>query len=83
MYGLKIRDEIRWHSRWSSEIGRRLQVLDSTNDLYIFDPSQSRDDILAVLGEAPGDLYELFEVHEAPEDSCDYLADSGRCYSRS
>ena len=82
MLGLKIRDEIRWHDRWSAEIGRQLQVKDSTNDLYIFDERHSRKDILSILKEAPDELYELFEVREAPEEDCDYMADSGRCYSR-
>ena len=39
-------------------------------------------DILSILKEAPDELYELFEVREAPEEDCDYMADSGRCYSR-
>ena len=82
MLGLKIRDEVRWHDRWSSEIGRQLQVKDSTNDLYIFDEQHSREDVLSILQEAPEELYELFEIREAPEDSCDFLTDSGRCYSR-
>ncbi|MFA5517120.1 MAG: hypothetical protein WDA20_12610 [Desulfuromonadales bacterium] len=82
MLGLKIRDEIRWHDRWSSEIGRKLRVTDSTNDLYVFDEQHSREEVLAILHEAPEELYDLFEIREAPKDNCDFLADSGRCYSR-
>ena len=82
MQGLRIRDQIQWHGRWSAEIGRRLEILDSSNDLYIFDGRHGRNEILALLQEnhVPGDLYQLFEVEEAPEEDCDIQADSGRCY---
>ncbi len=82
MLGLKICDEVRWHDRWSSEIGRQLRVKDSTKDLYIFDEHHSREDVMSVLQEAPEGLYDLFEIREAPEENCDFLTDSGRCYSR-
>jgi hypothetical protein len=82
MKGLLIRDELRWHDHWSSEIGRRLAVRDSTKDLYIFDDRTSREDILTVLKEVPEDLYQLFDIEEAPEADCDYMADSGRCYRK-
>jgi hypothetical protein len=82
MKGLRIQDKIRWHDRWSSEIGRRLKVRDSSNDLYIFDEQHGRGDILAVLHEVPEELYQLFEVTEAPEEECEYLTDSGRCYKK-
>ncbi len=81
MLGLLIRDEIRWHDRWSSEIGKRLTVMDSTNNLYIFDEKHGREEILSLLKDAPEDIYQLFEVEEAPQDSCDYMADSGKCYN--
>lgn len=82
MKALLIQDELRWHDRWSAEIGRRLAVRDSTNDLYIFADNISREDILRVLGEVPEDLYQLFDIEEAPDSECDYMADSGRCYRR-
>lgn len=82
MLGLRILDEVRWHDRWSSEIGRRLQVKDSTNNLFIFSDQQSREEILSLLQDAPDDMYELFEVETAPEEGCDYQADSGSCYNR-
>jgi hypothetical protein len=82
MLGLKIHDQLRWHDRWSSEIGRRLTVRDSSNDLYIFDERHTREEIAAVLPDAPADLYDLFEVSEGPEENCDFMADSGRCYFR-
>jgi hypothetical protein len=80
MLGLRIHDELRWHDRWLAGIGERLRVADSSNDLFIFDAAHSRDEILAVLGTVPEELYELVEVAEAPEEDCDYQADSGRCY---
>ncbi len=82
MLGLVIRDEVRWHDSWSSEIGKRLKVVDSTNNMYIFDEKHSRDDILAIIENAPGELYEIFELEKAPPDSCDFLLDSGRCYNK-
>lgn len=80
MLGLRIRDELRWHDRWSAKIGEQLKVVDSSNDLFIFDAAHARGEIMTVLGSVPEDLYELFDVAEAPEDECDYMADSGRCY---
>lgn len=82
MQGLRILDEIRWHEHWSSEIGQKLNVRDSSNDLYIFDPRHSKEDVLSVLNDVPTELYQLFEVAEAPEEDCDYMADSGQCYRK-
>ena len=83
MKGLLIRDPLRWHDDWSAQIGRQLKVHDSTNDLFIFDDRYARDDILKVIGDVPEDLYQLFDLEDAPELDCDYQADSGRCYRRS
>ena len=82
MTGLRINDSVRWHDSWSAEIGRRLQVLDSSNDLLIFDPRYGRDEILEIIKEAPTDLYQLIDLEEAPETDCDFMADSGRCYRK-
>ena len=82
MQGLRILDEIRWHDHWSSEVGQKLEVKDSSNDLYVFDPRHSREDILSVLKDVPAELFQIFEVVEAPEEDCDYLADSGQCYKK-
>lgn len=80
MQVLLIKDEIRWHDRWSSEIGRRLRVTDSTHHLFVFDEHHTREDILKVLSEVPEDLYRLVDVEEAPEENCEIQADSGKCY---
>lgn len=82
MLGLMIKDEIRWHDQWSSEFGRRFQIHDFTDNLIIFEEGQSREEILAVLGDASGEIYELFELEDAPPDSCDFMVASGRCYNR-
>lgn len=82
MHGLRILDEIRWHDHWSSEIGRKLEIRDSSNDLYVFGRRHSREEILSVLKDVPEGLYQLFEIVEAPEEDCDYLADSGQCYRK-
>lgn len=82
MTGLRINDSVRWHDSWSAEIGRRLHVHDSSNDLLIFDPGCGRDEIMDVIRSAPTDLYQLIDLEEAPESDCDFLADSGRCYRR-
>jgi len=82
MQVLMIKDELRWHDRWSSEIGRRLQVRDSTDHIFVFDDKHTREDILSVLAGVPTELYRLVEVEEAPEETCEILADSGKCYKK-
>lgn len=82
MLGLIIRDHVRWHDRWSSEIGRHLAVMDSTDNMYVFDEKHSREDVLSVLGDAPDDLYQLVELETAPEENCDFMLDSGQCYTK-
>ncbi len=82
MLGLFIKDEIRWHEQWSSEFDNRFRIHDSSYNLIIFEDEHTREDILAVLGKAHEDLYELFEVEDAPSDQCDYTATSGRCFNR-
>ena len=82
MLGLMIKDNIRWHDQWSTEFGRRFQIHDFTDNLIIFEEGESRDNILAVLGDASSEVYELFELENAAPDSCDYMVASGRCYNR-
>jgi hypothetical protein len=80
MQGLMIQDELRWHDRWSSEIGKRLRVKDSTHQMFVFDERHTREDILTVLTGVPADLYRLVDVEEAADESCEFQADSGKCY---
>lgn len=82
MLGLKILDEVRWHDLWSAEIGKRLSVSDSSNDLFIFAAQHSRQEVLALLQGVPEELYQLLELDEAPQEDCDFMGDSGRCYRR-
>ena len=82
MQVLMIQDELRWHDRWSSEIGKRLRVKDSTHHMFVFDEQHTREDILTVLSGVPAELYRLVDVEEAPEESCEIQADSGQCYKK-
>jgi hypothetical protein len=82
MQVLMIQDELRWHDRWSSEIGRKLKVKDSTDQMFVFDEQHTREDILTVLSGVPAELYRLVDAEEAPEESCEILADSGKCYKK-
>jgi len=80
MYALLIREHTHWHDHWSVMIGEKLSVKDSSNDLFIFSPAHSAQEIKAVLEGVPQEFYRLFKVNEAPEEECDYRADSGTCY---
>jgi hypothetical protein len=82
MLGLKILDELRWHDTWSAEIGKRLAILDSSNDLFIFAEELSEEELQELLQGVPKDIYQLVQLDEAPEDNCDFMGDSGRCYRR-
>ncbi|MDO3379648.1 hypothetical protein [Geoalkalibacter halelectricus] len=82
MKALLIKDSIRWRPAWSSEIGEKLEIKDSTHGLFIFDPKLSQDEILGMLEDIPADSYTLMELEEAPERDCEFIADSGLCYRR-
>lgn len=82
MKGLLIKDEILWHDRWSSELGSHFTTRDSSNNLLIFDEKYGKEDILALIGDAPEDIYQIIDLEQAPEEDCDYMADSGICYRR-
>ncbi len=82
MKGLTILDQVKWHEGWSSEIGRKLKVVDSSDGLFIFAPECSDQDIASVLKDVPDNLYQMFETEEAPREDCDFMGDSGRCYRK-
>lgn len=82
MQGIRILDEVQWHGKWSSDIGEKLAIRDSSNDLFIFEEGYGREEIANALQGIPEDLYQLFEVEEATEEDCDYMGDSGRCYRK-
>ncbi len=80
MTGLTIKNEIHWHRMWSSEIGEKLPIKDSTRGLFIFDNTLSLGEIREALEDIPADAYNLIEVEEVAEDQCEFRADSGTCY---
>lgn len=82
MIGLMIKNEVYWHSDWSSDIGRLLEIKDSTAGMFIFDPALSREQILENLKDIPDTMYSLLELEEVPETDCEFIADSGLCYRR-
>ncbi|PLX85191.1 MAG: hypothetical protein C0617_05770 [Desulfuromonas sp.] len=82
MKGLLIEDEFHWHDRWSSELGQRLSITDSSNNLFIFDEACTREEILSVIRDVPRDLYRIFDLQETSEEYCDFMADSGTCYRK-
>ncbi len=82
MKGLLIKDELRWHDQWSSQIGSRLEVRDSTNTLFVFPERYSREDILAAVGKVPEEIFQIFDLEEAPREECDFQSDSGICYRK-
>ncbi len=82
MQALEIKDHIYWSDRWSAQIGRRLEVADSSEGLFIFPESLGREAILEVLKDVPADLYRLYDLEPAAEEDCDFMADSGACYRR-
>lgn len=82
MQALQIKDHIYWSDRWSAEIGRRLPVADSSEGLFVFPETMSREAVLAVLKDVPESLYRLFELEPAAEADCEVMTDSGSCYRR-
>ncbi len=50
--------------------------------MIIFDERHTEEEILAVVGEAPKDVYQVFDLEEAPQDYCDFMGDSGQCYKK-
>ena len=80
MRALQIKDHIYWSDRWSAEIGRRLEVADSSEGLFIFPDSLPQEEIMAVIRNIPSGLYRLYELEPAPEENCDVMTDSGACY---
>lgn len=82
MKALLITDELRWHKDWSSSLGTRLDTRDSSNNLLIFAQNCTEEDILKVIAKAPREIYRIFDLEEAPEEDCEFMADSGACYRK-
>jgi hypothetical protein len=82
MKALLIKDEVLWNEESSSKLGTMLDIKDSSNNLLIFSETLSEADILKVIEASPRESYQLFDLEEAPEEDCDFMADSGICYRK-
>ena len=82
MKALLVKDELHWHTDWSSMLGTMLETKDSSNNLLIFTKNCSEEDILKIIGRAPGEIYRILDLEEATEENCDFMADSGTCYRK-
>jgi hypothetical protein len=82
MKGLVIKDKTHWCDRWSAELATTLRILDTSYDLIILDASHGLDDILAVIGDAPEEIYQIVELEQAGEERYDFMTDSGLCYRK-
>lgn len=80
MYSLKILNPVHWRDTWSAEIGRQLAVKDSSYDLFVFEPTVSRNQVLDVLQDVPSEFYQLLEVSPTESDQCEIWTDQGHCY---
>ena len=49
MKALLVKDELKWHRDWSSELGRRLETRDSSNNLLIFGENCTEEEILKII----------------------------------
>lgn len=82
MKALLIKNELHWQDHWSVELGKHLETRDSSNNLLIFSRACGEKEIMDVLADAPRDLYQIIDLEEAPEEDCDFMADSGTCYRK-
>ncbi len=80
MYGLRIIDPTYWRDSWSAEIGQSLNILNSTYNLFVFDTTTHREDILRVLQKVPDEAYQLIRIHPTESGICEIYTDSGQCY---
>lgn len=82
MKALLIKDELHWRDHWSVELGKHLETRDSSNNLLIFTRGCDEKEIMSILADAPKGLYQIIDLEEAPEEDCDFMADSGVCYRK-
>lgn len=82
MNAIRIMDKLLWPTSKSASLAKQLPIVDSTDDLLIFDESCSREDILDIVNPANQATYQLLKLKAAPESVCEFLTDSGRCYIR-
>lgn len=82
MKALLVKDELHWHKDWSSRLGTMLETKDSSNNLLIFGKNCSEEEIRKIIGQAPGEIYQILDLEVAAEEDCDFMADSGTCYRK-
>jgi len=82
MKALSVKDELNWRDRWSVELGKNLEISDSTNNVLVFKDKYSEKEIRDIVSDAPNELFEIVDLEEAPKESCDFMADSGTCYRK-
>jgi hypothetical protein len=80
MKALMIKNKLSWRDNSSVALGKHLDIVDSSDNLLIFNESSSEMDILKVIGKVSGKAYQLLDLELAAEDECEFLADSGTCY---
>lgn len=80
MKGLLIKDKTHWCDSWSAQIATCLEIQDSTFDLLIFHQQHNTDDILPLVTEAPRDIFQIVDIEETPENTSDFVSDTGRYY---
>ena len=80
MKTLLIEDKLMWRDSASAALGEQLDISDSSYNMLIFKDGNTENDILNIISDVPEDAYRLLDLEKAPEDECEYLADSGICY---
>ena len=80
MKALLIKDEIIWCDSSSAALGAHLDIIDSSDNMLIFQDGHTEKDILTIIRDEPENAYQLLELETVPEAECEFLADSGTCY---
>jgi hypothetical protein len=80
MKALLIEDELVWRDSSSVALGAQLDISDSSNNMLIFENNNTEQDILNLISDVSENAYRLLDLEKAPEEDCEFLADSGICY---
>lgn len=82
MYGLRILDPLMWRDDWSAQIGRQLEIVNSTYNLLVFDDQTGPNEIRAAVRKVPREAYNLIKIHPSTSGLCEILTDDGQCFER-
>lgn len=82
MHALLIKNQKLWPDSKSSSLGRHLRIVDSTDNLLVFAPECSEQEILDLVNPVHQNAYQLLKLKQSADSQCEFLADSGLCYSR-